>query len=556
VLRKEIRSYELGWILWVVRRPQRLSRADGTPGIRGLGPSVIQSQDVPEFEEEGATPDKHSYRQILKSSALIGFSTVVNLAIGIARTKAMAVWLGPAGFGLMGLYSSIADLAQSIAGMGVNASGVRQIAEAVGTGDTERIARAAVVLRRTAILLGVLGAAFLLAFSRQISTLTFGSNEHSIAVKLLSATVFFSCLSSGQAALIQGMRRISDLVRMGVLGGAFGAIIGLPIVYFLREDGVVPSLISGAAISLIASWWYSRKLRIQTPLMTVVQIGHETAGLLKLGFAFMASGLMMTGASYAIRVFVLRKIGFDAAGLYQSAWTLGGMYVGVILGSMGTDFYPRLTAAAKDNGTCNRLANEQTQVSILLAAPGVIATLTLAPLVITVFYSAKFQEAVEVLRWLCLGMALRVISWPMGYIIIAKGARNLFLWTEIAWAAVYVGLAWPCVNAFGLNGAGIAFFGSYIFHVLMIYLIVRHLSRFQWSATNIKIGLLFISILILIFLSFYGLSYRLATAVGLFALLASGVYSMRSLLSLVSLNVVPRPILRVLEWFRLVEAAT
>jgi O-antigen/teichoic acid export membrane protein len=28
------------------------------------------------------------------------------------------VWLGPSGFGLMGLYGSIADLAQSVAGIG------------------------------------------------------------------------------------------------------------------------------------------------------------------------------------------------------------------------------------------------------------------------------------------------------------------------------------------------------------------------------------------------------------------------------------------------------
>jgi antigen flippase len=517
---------------------------------------VTRSQDVSEFEEEAATPDKNSYGQILKSSALIGFSTIVNLAIGVVRTKAMAVWLGPAGFGLMGLYSSIADLAQSIAGMGISASGVRQIAEAVGTGDTERIARTAVVLRRTAILLGVLGAALLFAFSQRISLLTFGSDQHSIAVKWLSATVFFSCLSGGQAALIQGMRRISDLVRMGVLGAGFGTIISLPIIYFLHENGVVPSLICGAAVSLIASWWYSRKIRIQTALVTVAQIGHEATGLLKLGFVLMASGLMMAGASYAIRVFVLHKVGSDAVGLYQSAWTLGGMYVGVIIGSMGADFYPRLTAAAKDNIECNRLVNEQTHVGILLAAPGVIATLTFAPLVIAVFYSAEFQEAVEVLRWLCLGMALRVISWPMGYIIVAKGARSLFLGAEMAWTAVYVGLAWLCVNAFGLNGAGIAFFGSYILHVLIIYLMVHHLTRFQWSTENIKTGLLFISILTLVFFCRYWTSNRLTMAVGIFALLASSAYSMRSLLNLVPLNVVPRPVLKVLEWFRLVEAAT
>lgn len=515
---------------------------------------MIKRRDASELVEGAATPEKPSYGEILKSSALIGFSTLINLAIGIIRTKAMAVWLGPAGFGLMGLYSSIADLAQTIAGMGINASGVRQIAEAVGAGDTERIARAVVVLRRTAVLLGVLGAAFLIVFSRQVSTFTFGTDQHATAVKLLSATVLFSCLCGGQAALIQGMRRISDLVKMGVLGAASGVIISIPIVYVLREDGIVPSLICGAAVSLIISWWYSRKITIRTPSMTAVQIGHEAAALLKLGLAFMASGLMMTGASYAIRVFVLRELGFEAAGLYQSAWTLGGMYVGVILGAMGTDFYPRLTAAAKDNSTCNRLVNEQTQVSILLAAPGVIATLTLAPLVITLFYSAKFQHAVEVLRWLCLGMALRVMSWPMGYIIIAKGARNLFFWSELGWTVVYVALAWVCVTAFALNGAGIAFFGSYIFHVLMIYLIVRRLSGFHFSAASIKTSLLFILILTLVFCGFSGLPYRVAMAVGLLALAVATIYSIRQIFNLVSSALIPRPILRVLEWFRLVGA--
>src|SRR5205814_299756 len=149
------------------------------------------------------------------------------------------------------------------------------------------------------------------------------------------------------------------------LGTASGAVISIPIVYALREDGIVPSLICGAAASLIVSWWYSRKIKIRTPSMTTAQIGSEAITLLRLGFAFMATGLLMTGATYAIRVFVLRKLRFEAAGLYQSAWTRSAMYVGVILGAMGTDFYPRLTAAVKDNSACNRLVNEQTQASIL-----------------------------------------------------------------------------------------------------------------------------------------------------------------------------------------------
>jgi Polysaccharide biosynthesis protein. len=104
---------------------------------------------------------KHTYGQILKSSAVIGGSSMLNIIIGIIRTKAMAMLLGPSGVGLMGLYGSITDLTISVAGMGINSSGVRQIAEAVGSDDTERIARTAAVLRRISILLGVLGAFFL-----------------------------------------------------------------------------------------------------------------------------------------------------------------------------------------------------------------------------------------------------------------------------------------------------------------------------------------------------------------------------------------------------------
>ena len=143
----------------------------------------------------------------------------------------------------------------------------------------------------------------------------------------------------------------------------------------------------------------------------------------------------------------------------------------------------------------------------------------------------------------------------MGFIMLAKGAKNLLFWSELAWTAVYVALAWACVNAFGLNGAGIAFFVSYIFHVLMVYLIVRRLSGFRWSAANLKVVLIFIFAVAVVFCSFYGLSYPWAVMVGIFSVIAISVYSVRVLLNLVSLNM-PRPILRVLAWFRVGGVAT
>src|SRR5690348_9125671 len=320
-----------------------------------------------------ASEKKHSYGQILKSSALVGGSSLINIAIGIVRTKAMAMLLGPAGFGLTGLYSSIVDLTQSIAGLGINSSGVRQTAEAAGTSDTERIGRTAAVLRRTSIGLGVLGAVLLILFSAQVSALTFGTRKYAGAVALLSVAVFFKLVSGGQGALIQGMRRIADLARMNVWGALFGLLLAVPLVYFFREKGIVPALIGVAGMTIFTSWWYSRKIRVPTPHVNVRHVKQEAAPLLKLGIAFMASGLMTMGGAYAVRILVMRTLGFEATGLYQSAWTLGGLYVGFILQAMGADFYPRLTAVANDNAECNRLVNEQARVGLLLAGPGVIA---------------------------------------------------------------------------------------------------------------------------------------------------------------------------------------
>ena len=199
----------------------------------------------------GSDGSKTSYGQILKSSAWIGGSSVLTIAIGIVRTKAMAVMLGPSGFGLMGLYGAIIDLGLAAASMGIGNAGVRQIAESVASGDEARLARTVVVLRRTAVVLGILGVTLLAAFSNPVSTLTFGNEEQAGAVALLGLAVFFRLVSAGQAALIQGMRRIHDLAVMGVVGALLGAAISIALVYLFREQGVAPSLVAGAAMGLV-----------------------------------------------------------------------------------------------------------------------------------------------------------------------------------------------------------------------------------------------------------------------------------------------------------------
>ena len=494
---------------------------------------------------------KTSYGQILKSSAWIGGSSVLALGVGIVRTKAMAIMLGPSGFGLMGLYGSIIDLSVAAAGMGIGNAGVRQIAESVASGDDARIARTVVVLRRTAVVLGMLGVVLLVAFARPISVLTFGSEIHVGAIALLALAVFFRLVSSGQGALIQGMRRIHDLAALGVIGAIIGAVSSIVLVYLYREQGVAPALVASAAMGFAISWWFARRIDISLPGMTYEELTAEAQSLLKLGFAFMLSGVLMMGAAYAVRAIVFRIEGLDAAGFYSAAWTLGGLYVGIILQAMGADFYPRLVGVAGDNQECNRLVNEQTLVSILLAVPGVIGTIVFAPLIIALFYSPEFAEAVEALRWICLGIAMRAINWPMGFIVVAKNRQLLFIGVDVAWMLVNLALTWLCVDAFGVKGAGMAFFGSYLFHFLLIYPIARRLSGFRWSLQNKKTIGISVALLIVVFCGSYLQSSSILMGLGTVTLLLSGWYSIQTLTRLVPWARIPPRLRTVLVCLRM-----
>ena len=493
---------------------------------------------------------KKTYGQILKSSAIIGGSSAVNLGLSIVRTKVMALLLGPAGFGLFGVYGSILDLVRAIGGMGIHTSGVRQIAEADSSGNAVRLARTVTTLRRVAFICGGLGALLLVIFSRPISQFSFGSVEQAGSLVLLALAVFFADVSAGQAAVVQGMRRLGDLARINVRGALYGTILSIGIVlYFFQqgepERGIVPSLVCVAAMTILTSWWYARKIKVEPVTMTTAEISAEVSGLLKLGFVFMATALMTMAVAYVVRIIVLRQLGESAAGYYSAAWQLGGIYVGFILSAMGADFYPRLTAVANDNAQCNRLVNEQTEVGLLMAGPGVLGTLTFAPLVIDLFYSTKFGPAVEVLRWICLGMLMRVASWPMGFILGAKGARKAIFLSELSMGLLQVALAWVCIKQFGLNGTGIAFFASYIGYGILIYLIVRSVSGFRWSQENKVIGFLFLLLISALFVGKYFLPGAAVVAGGVLITLAASYYSAKKLCALVPLDKLPKPV----RWF-------
>ena len=448
-------------------------------------------------------PAKYSsYRTIFKSTALIGGTQVIKIVIGIAQTKVLALLLGTSGIGLAGMYLSAIGLIGTLTGFGIGSAGVRQIAEAAGTGNQVRVARTVATLRRTSRVSGLLGMLLVLVFARPLSRMTFGTVDYAGGIALVSLTLLFGGIAAGQSALLQGLRRLRDLAACNVLGSLFGAVASVALVWWWRERGVAPYLVAGAAFGILTSWWYARRVEVERVRLSWGETVREARPLLSMGAAFVTMGLLSTSAAYLIRILIIRQLGMNAVGLFTATATLSSVYVGVVLGAMGADFYPRLTALARDHQAMNRLVNEQTEMGLLITLPGILATLVLAPWVLRIFYSEAFVPAADIIRWQILGVGLRVVSWPMGYVQLAKGMSRLVIATETVFSVLQVALTYVAIRWWGLVGCGIAFAALYAVYTVGMLAVCRHVSGFGWTPGVAKVltagALAIVSVLVVI----------------------------------------------------------
>ena len=448
--------------------------------------------------------EQESKKQILKSTGILGSAQLVIILIGIVRVKVLAILLGASGVGIAGLYQSTVDIIKSATGLGIGYSAVRNIAADVASGDEKKISTTAAVLKRWVWATGLLGMIVSIVFSRQLSQMAFGNTSHSDGIRLLSLTLLLAAISSGQLALLQGFRRIGDIAKANVFSSLIGLISAIFIYYYLGVKGIVPALLVSYILSLFLSWFYARKIKIKKADINLLQVFDKGKTMVKLGVFLSITTFASRAVMYIVRSFIMMEGGVDSVGYFVAAWTISSMYISAIFGAMGSDFFPRLSSIQHGPDAVTTLVNEQTEVALLITAPIIIGMVSFIDLVVTIFYTKDFGTTADILDWQLMGDFFKVLAWPMGFIMLAKGKGKLFIVTELSWnlfflAGVYVGWGF-----FDIQVTGIAFLASYVLYVFVVYAVARKLVQFEWSN---KVKNLIMTFLPLLILAFLGVKY-------------------------------------------------
>jgi O-antigen/teichoic acid export membrane protein len=423
-----------------------------------------------------------SYRTILRSSSIIGGAQVVNIAVGLVKMKAAAVLLGPAGVGLVGLYITLMQTAATVASLGMASAGTRQIAVAHAMGRDLRVWRARSALFWGTLALGLIGAALFWLASGWVARLVLADPARASQMAWLSLGVALTVASGYHTALLTGLRRAGDLAVITIGAGLGGTVLGVGALWLWGEAGLLAMVLVAPAVSLALGHVFVARLGPPAnPAPRLSEIAQDWRDLARLGLAFMLSGVVTLLGHLAARMLVQRELGPEALGQFQAAWTIGMTYLGFVLGAMGSDYFPRLSAVIHDRAQACRMVNEQTEVSLLLCAPVLLAVLGCAPWVIRLLYSDEFSPAVDILRWQLLGDMLKVLSWPLGFVILAHGAGKTFVLTESLGIAVLVAAIWIGVPLIGVTATGVAFLVMYGLYLPFVWALGRRMIGFRWT---------------------------------------------------------------------------
>ena len=472
---------------------------------------------------------KESYKEVFKVTTLFGGVQVFSILISLIRSKIIAVLLGEAGMGIITMFQQPLGIVGLLSEMGLGTSSIRDITKAKTEGDKNKISKTIKTVKRWILVTGLCGALVFIVLSPLFSRFMGQGSNYTWAFAFLSIAILFSTLSSGQTAILRGLRRLKDTAKAGIMGSGFGLIISLPLYYFYGLKGIVPSLIITSVTTLLASWYFSRKVKLAPVAISYKESFFQGREMIKLGFIITTTSLISQFVTYIFTLYLNNQEGIEVVAWYNAGWAMTNQYIGLIFTAMTVDYFPRLVSLQSDHNKMSQAVNEQAEIAILIVAPLMLLFTSFLPVIIKIVYRESFLPIIVFAQWMILGMMLKTASWALSYIIVAKGDNRLFFFTEISASIVVLLLNIGAYTLFGLMGVGITFVILYSLYLSAMLIIAKKRYQVTYKSGFIKMFLFQFTLCLLCFLVVIFKGYPLTYIAGSILFIISAIYSLKEL---------------------------
>lgn len=440
-----------------------------------------------------------SRSKIFSAIAKLGSANFVEITLRIGRVKVLAMLFGPAGIGILGLFTSIIQTFASIAALGLGESSVRLLAgHAKNPVAVWRVQTVLLIAGGLQALLVILG---LLLFRHQLAAAFFDTVGISQSIgeilPLLGAGVVLTVTGQFMRYILQSQRRISGLAWAMGLGAVLGTAIMIASILTLGTEGIIYGVVVLLLCdNLVKAYVIFRKSRLSPRRLLRFVISAEFRrkwwDLFQMGYAIVLSVSFALGSMLFLRAMILEALGLEYVGYFQAGFLIATVYLMYLISAMEAEFTPRLSQTVKEQGPVDRIINEQMQILLAIGGPVLILLTGTTGWVLTLLYDTSFLPAVDMLQWMLLGSLVLLPTWPLRFLFITTKRAGVVNTVTVVRNVSFVVISWGLFGSYGLEGVGIAF-GSFALLVAALLIgFARRLHQFRFEHASLWFYLAFL----------------------------------------------------------------
>jgi O-antigen/teichoic acid export membrane protein len=410
---------------------------------------------------------------LVKVSSLNAVATLVRMLTGMISVKVVATQLEPKGIALLGQLSSFSLLLLSISTGGIKNGMTKYVAQ---YGNSKRIYS---IFLSTGFwitfVLSVICGLVLISGANYFSLTILKDTQYKPVFYVFGATIILYALNELLLSVINGFREFKKFVTVNIAGSVVGLMFTIILSYTYGIFGALIALVTYQSLVFIVTLSLISKSSRFTWKMFFGKFSKAAAFRLS-NFAKMAivSLIVLPLAQMIVRTYLIDTKGADQAGLWESMNRISNIYLTVITTSLSVYYLPKLAGLKNDT----EIRQEVMSVYKLLIPFLIIISLALILFkyyIINILFADSFQQMQDLFYFQLLGDLLKMSTWVLGYILVAKAMTKTYIFVEIISCTLFVLLSMLFVNMFGTIGATIGYAAAFLCQLLIMIFIFRKL---------------------------------------------------------------------------------
>lgn len=407
---------------------------------------------------------------LFKVANLNTATIITKIVAGILTSKAIAVFIGVEGMALIGNLRNFLGAIHSFSILGVYNGLVKSISEVKN--DVLKLSQTL----STAYYLGFFST-LLIAFlsyynAESINDFLFATHyNYAYIIKIMALALPFYALNMFSFAIMNGFSKYKILLIINIIGQILGLSITLILIYQYNIDGaMIAAVIAPSVIFLITFIGFVN----QRSLVSSVRISNVTLGVLKkfAPFATMAlvTAIAIPMVSIVIRNYIIDEVGIKEAGHWEAMQRISDYYLMFINSLMTLYFLPRFSEIESKKEFRMEVFNFY-KTAMPIFGMGLVIIYLLRSFLVPLMFSEAFKPTEDLFLWQLLGDFVKVLSIVIAYQFIAKKMFTHFIIIEVFLVIIMYLSSVYLIDIFGVKGAVMGHFVSYLMHYGIILLI-------------------------------------------------------------------------------------